>query len=95
MLQASETSKQAKTPHERTPLGRALLKVQRGVYDWIDCNQRRATPEALADAERLACELGEAAWNGLAANKAALLEWADKIEADRALLRRYSPTSRE
>ena len=70
-------------PHDRTPVGRALLKVQRGVQEWINFNRLRATADELAEAERLSCDLLEAAWNGLATRKAALIEWADKTQMRR------------
>ena len=87
MLQASETSKQAKTPHERSALGRSLISLRFQVKQWIAENQRKASPEAIEAAEKLYCELYCAAHNGLGVERATLLESIDNTER---LLRRQS-----
>ncbi len=58
--------------HERTPLGRELLRLQRDIRTWIALNSACETDAMIEATERLACELSAAAWNGLGIAKESL-----------------------
>jgi hypothetical protein len=83
MLQASTTTKQAIASHERSPVGRALLRLRQSVQEWIDENTKlgRITYAEIQSAEMLRCNLYSAAVNGLAIERASLLEAIDRMEA--------------
>lgn len=65
--------------HERTPLGRELLRLQRGIRTWVALNSACETGAVIEAAERLACELSAAAWNGLEIAKEGLRQAADRM----------------
>ena len=69
----------AKVPHERTKIGRALLRQQRQVDKWVEANRSIAPPSVLQAAELLSCELYYAAMNGTGSNRAGLLKSINKL----------------
>jgi hypothetical protein len=77
--------------HERTPLGRELLRLQRDTRTWIALNSSRESANVIETAELLGCVIAEAAWNGLNVTKETLRASATNVET---LLRRQSGTAR-
>lgn len=77
--------------HDRTEIGRSLLRLREGVCAWVAGNTGRATPDVILAAETLCCELYSAAHNGLAIERAALLESIDRMESHQS---RTAPSGR-
>ena len=76
--------------HERTPLGRELLCLQRDIRTWVALNSGREPSGTIEAAERLACEISAAAWNGLGIAKESLRAAVN----NELLLRRQSTNAR-
>ena len=54
----------ATVSHERTPIGRALLSLQRRILGLIERTRSTALPADIEIADRLQCELYAGACNG-------------------------------
>ena len=65
--------------HERTPLGRELLSLQRYIRAWIALNTGRESVQAIEAAEYLGCHVADAAWNSLAIAKEGLRRAANRM----------------
>ena len=50
--------------HDRTPLGRKLLKMRKDLLEWIKVHRDKVPEAEIARAEVLACELYASACNG-------------------------------
>ncbi len=70
---------QAKIPHERMPIGRAFLRLQRKVQGLIERNRAVSAPADIDMADRVQIELFNAACNGATEYQQQLFETLNEL----------------